>query len=416
MQDEGSPQIRPWVASFNALGENLGAGAASLVSLDPEALMQAARRATGLDDFGDSDFEEPLEVFCRALEEEGELTLLGRVLARSEIQRLLQSRLQMQEVFSAEPEILDQPIERPLFITGLARSGTSFLHELLFQDPANRLPLLWEMMYPAPVEKDAGLDPNDPRVAASHREIKIADEIMPEFVTMHENAGHLPTECIFIFAHEFHTEMWLGQYKVPSYIGWISAAPKKPLYEAHRRFLQFLQWRHRAEQWVLKAPSHLSMLPELLSVYPDAQLVVTHRDPVRGLGSLGSIMAAMISMRSSEVDRKLCIQLQAAGYPMMLEEFMAQRDRGEIAEDRITDIRYPDLVGDPIGTVAALYRAANRTLSADAEARMRRWLAVQRSEAATSHVHRFEDTGLDRAQERAKYERYMERFDLPEEI
>lgn len=416
MPEEKSPQIRPWVASFNALGENLGGGARSLISLEPAAVMEAARLATGLDDFGDSTFEEPLEVFCRALEEEGELSLLGRVLARTEIQRLLQSRLQMQEIFTAQPAILEQRIERPLFITGLARSGTTFLHELLFQDPANRLPLLWEMMLPAPLEKDSGLDPEDPRVAASHREIKISDEIMPEFVTMHESAGHLPSECIFIFAHEFHTEMWLGQYKVPSYIGWISAAPKQPLYEAHRRFLQFLQWRHRGEQWVLKGPSHLSMLPELLAVYPDAQIVVTHRDPVRGLGSLGSIMAAMISMRSGEVDRNLCIQLQAAGYPMMLEEFMGQRDRGEIPEERITDIRYPDLVSDPIGTVAALYEASGRTLSADAGARMRRWLAAKGSDAATAHVHRFEDTGLDRAEERAKYRRYMERFDLPEEV
>ncbi len=416
MSQENLPQLEPWVASFNALGENLGSGAEKLVSLEPEALLCAARGATGLDDFGDARFREPFEIFCRSLEEEADLTLLGRVLARAEIQRLLQSRLEMQEILRREPLILDQGIEKPLFITGLARSGTTFLHELLWQDPANRVPLLWEMMYPAPLVRNAGLAPDDPRVAASHREIKISDEILPEFSTMHESAGHLPNECIFIFAHEFHTEMWLGQYKVESYLRWISGADKKSLYEAHRNFLQFLQWRHEAEQWVLKSPSHLAMLSNLFEVYPDAHVVVTHRDPVRGLGSLGSIIAAMISMRSGAVDRNLCIRVQSAASPMMVGKYMAQRDRGDLPEERITDIRYPDLVSNPIRTVASLYERLGRDLSADARDRMKRWLDAKASEPSAPHQHRFEDTGLDLATERAKYREYIARFDLPEEI
>ena len=416
MDGENAVHLQSWVASLNALGENLGAGEQALVSLEPEALLQAAREATGLSDFGEPGFREPFEIFCRSLNEEAELTLLGRLLARSEIQRILQSRLQMQEVFREEPEILEQPIERPVFITGLARSGTTFLHELLWQDPANRVPLLWEMMYPAPLERNSGLNENDPRVLASHREIKIADEIVPEFSTMHESAGHLPNECIFIFAHEFHTEMWLGQYKVARYLDWISEADKKSLYEAHRRFLQFLQWRHAAEQWILKGPSHLSMLPDLFATYPDAHIVVTHRDPVRGLGSLGSIIAAMISMRSQVVDRRLCIQLQAAASPMMLDQYMKCRDSGELPEEQITDIRYIDLVSNPIETVSGLYERLGRRLGSDAQARMKRWLAAKGSKPAAPHRHRFDDTGLDREVERAKYRAYMQRFELPEEV
>ena len=416
MNEENLLQLEPWVASFNALGENLGSGGNRLVSLEPRDLLEAAVEATGLDDFGDSGFQEPFEIFCRSLESEAELTLLGRVLARSEIQRLLQSRLQMQAIRLAEPAIGDEPIEKPLFITGLARSGTTFLHELLWQDPANRLPLLWEMMYPAPLERDSGLRSDDPRVAASHREIKISDAILPAFTTMHESGGHLPNECIFIFAHEFHTEMWLGQYRVASYLGWVSDAEKKPLYEAHRRFLQFLQWRHKADQWVLKGPSHLGMLDDLFQVYPDAHVVVTHRDPVRGLGSLGSIIAARISMRSGAVDRNLCIALQAAASPMLLNQYMEKRDSKEIAEDRITDIRYPDLVSNPVGTVASLYEKIGRRLSKEAETRMKRWVEEKNSGSVGPHVHRFENTGLDIATERSKYRAYMERFGLTAEI
>ncbi|MGE4609199.1 MAG: sulfotransferase, partial [Myxococcota bacterium] len=126
--------------------------------------------------------------------------------------------------------------------------------------------------------------------------------------------------------------------------------------------------------------------------------------------------AAMISMRSGAVDRNLCTRLQSAASPMLLGKFMEQRARGDLPEDRISDIRYPDLVSNPIGTVASLYRRLGRNFSADARDRMKTWLDAKASEPPVPHQHRFEDTGLDLATERAKYRDYMKRFDLPEEI
>lgn len=415
MKDQSPLAPQPWVERFNALGENLGPGGAALVSLEPELLIRAAREATGLSDFGEEELQEPLEVLCRALREEAELTLLGLVMIRAELQRLLQNRLRIQARFNTEPAILERRVEAPVFVTGLGRSGTTFVHELLWRDPANRVPLLYELLYPV-APPDADPDAPDPRVEASHREITLMDEVIPAFTAMHENGGALPNECIFIFAHLFQSDLWLGEYRIPSYAAWKMRAAGEPLYRWHRRFLQLLQPGDVREHWILKAPSHFSSLPELFSVYPDAQVIVTHRDPLRVLGSLSNLMATLMSMRTRDVDRAGCVQMQAAGFPLMLERHMEQRAQGLIPEERITDLRYTELVADPVGTVSELYEQLGRDLSVEARRALEDWVASRPPEAHAPHRYRFEETGLELATERARYANYMNHFKVREEV
>ena len=192
-----------WVDRFNALGENLGARAmAGMISLQEPEILRAAQDATGLSDFGDDGFRDGLGRLLRALEQEAELSFLGRLLARQEVQRILQTRLEVQDTLRTCPEIRLESVEEPVFITGLARTGTTFLHEILTQDPRNRVPMLWETMYPSPPPETATFR-TDPRIERADREIRIMDEIVPSFPSMHENAGDLPTECIFLLAQEF---------------------------------------------------------------------------------------------------------------------------------------------------------------------------------------------------------------------
>ena len=170
------------------------------------------------------------------------------------------------------------------------------------------------------------------------------------------------------------------------------------------------------EPWILKAPSHLSSLPELFAVYPDAHVVVTHRDPLRVLGSLSNLMATLMSMRTREVDRAACVRLQAAGFPFLLSRHMQQRAEGLLPEDRITDLRYVDLVANPVASVAALYERLGRTLSTHAKQHLEQWLAARSTDAPAPHRYHFESTGLDLADERGRYTAYMERFDVPHEV
>ena len=188
-----SPEPRPhWVAELNALGRHLGSPAA-LISLDEGSLLDTARTAVGLDDFGDDGWREGFRVFLRSLEEEADLHLLGRILARNEIVRALVNRLEVRATVSQNPDILGASIDAPVLIVGTGRSGTSLLHELLAQDPAHRVARTWELLHPCP-PPDRATYTTDPRIAAADQEYTFWHLIAPEYRTMHENGGDVPNE------------------------------------------------------------------------------------------------------------------------------------------------------------------------------------------------------------------------------
>jgi hypothetical protein len=407
-------QPRPaWVDAVNALGANLGDAGRSLVSLGEDDLMAAAVANTGLSDFGDPWFRQGLGVLVRALENEARLTLVGRVMARAEIQRILQNRLSVEAELRAHPEIEGRPVEAPIVVTGLGRTGTSLLHDLLAQDPANRVPMQWELMYSVPLPEAATYG-TDPRIEQVQREITLMDEADPAFPGMHALAADLPTECIYVFAHQFASDMFVGEFNVPSYAVWTGTTDLTPAYQYHRRFLQLLQWRHPG-RWVLKAPSHLGHLHQLFAVYPDARVVVTHRDPLRVIGSLASLMATLQRMRSDHVDYPAMVGGMAFGFAYLVRKVMKQRAAGVVPDDRIVDVRYTDLVRDPVGTVRGLYAGWGLPFDEAIAERIRRRLAAQQHGTQGTHRYTFADTGLDLAEQRAKFAAYLERYDLPAE-
>jgi len=401
------------VDALNALGANLGCAGRSLVSLAEDDLLAAARANTGLHDFGDPWFRQGLGVLVRALEDEARLTLVGRVLARAEIQRILQNRLAVEATLRAEPAIERAAVAAPIVITGLGRTGTTLLHDLLAQDPANRVPMQWELMYSVPPPETASYD-TDPRIERVRREITVMDEADPAFPHMHELAADLPTECIYVFAHQFASDMFVGEFHVPSYAMWQGTTDLSPAYRYHRRFLQLLQWRHPG-RWVLKAPSHLGRLAELFAVYPDARVVITHRDPLRVIGSLASMMATLQRMRSDHVDYPSMAAGMAFGFDYLVRKVMKQRDAGAVPNDRIVDVRYADLVHDPVGTVRGLYDRWGLPFEERLADRIRHRLATQKHGQKGAHRYSFAETGLDLAEQRAKFAAYLERYGIPAE-
>jgi hypothetical protein len=396
-----------------SLGRGLGDDGRSLISLEPEAVRRAARSATGLDDFGDTWWEEPFLRLCTSLDQEARLHLPGRLRTRAELQLILQNRLRLVDAWSRDPAILDQPVVAPIVVTGLGRSGTTFLHELLACDPANRPPLLWELLHTVPYdERNAQLCDD---------EITLMDEMVPAFTAMHENGGRLPTECIFAFAHQFSSDLYTGLYNVADYTIWRSGQDQTPIYDWHRRMLQTLQWAARASHpdptgWVLKAPSHLSNLPLVFATYPDAKVVITHRDPLRVIGSLSDLMATLHYMHSDHVDHAVLVEFMAMGLEMQMDEVTAERDSGALAGDQISDVIYHDLVGDPLATVERLYAGWDLPLSDEFRANLTRYLAARHTHRTTGHDYSFADTGLDLATHRAVVAPYQERFGVRSEV
>jgi hypothetical protein len=286
------------VRALNALGAALGA---RLPRLDPDRLLEAARRRTGLGDFGEPSFREGLERLVDGFEREAALTTLGRVVARRDLLRLLEGRLRLEAALRAEPAIERSEIRAPIFLLGLPRTGTSILHELLAQDPANRVPTSWEVMHPWPAPEAASFE-SDPRIAAVERQLAGVERLIPGFQAVHRMGATLPQECVAITAHEFASILFTTTHRVPAYQRWLESLDHRGLYRAHRRWLQYFQWRVPRERWVLKSPGHLWTLDALLAVHPDARIVQTHRDPLRVVASLVSLTALLRSLASDAVD------------------------------------------------------------------------------------------------------------------
>ena len=419
------PARADWVEHVVAYGRGLGDDGRSLVSLRADDLLSAARAATGLVDVGDTWFEGPLHQLCAALDEEAELHLAGRLRARAELQLIMQNRLRLVDLWKKEPAIDQEPVTSPIIVTGLGRSGTTFLHELLACDPANRPALLWELLHTVPggLTRPLSTDDKTPAdwAALAHSEITLMDAMVPAFTGMHENGGHLPTECIFLFAHQFSSDVFTGLYNIPSYTIWKSGADQTPAYEWHKRMLRTLQWDPEpdgaAPSWVLKAPSHLGDLPLLFATYPDARVVMTHRDPLRVVGSLADTMATLHWMHSDRVAHDTLIEFLCMGVEIQMNGVTATRDRGEVPAGQIADVRYAELVADPIGTVTGLYDAWDRELSAEARRRLVAYVDARHvNRGSGEHHYRFEDTGLDLAEHRALVADYQERFGVPSEV
>jgi hypothetical protein len=402
------PGPRPdWVRALHQISEP------SWIRLDADEIADEARQRTGLSDFGGDAFWEPYRIFVAALEQEAQLHTLGRLIVRDDLLNWLQNRLEMTEWRNRHPEIGEQAVARPIFITGLPRTGTSILHELLARDPRHRAPLHWEVRHPCP-PPETGSYATDERIARADRQARFWTEIVPEYDRMHELGGAIPVECIQITAHEFRSDELMGRHIVPSYAAWFAQCDLVPAYEFHRRMLQHLQWRCPGKRWVLKAPSHLGQLQALLAVYPDARIVFTHRDPLRVLPSVASILYSTAFVRSDAVDPDAIVRwFTGETCAALLDGMTALRDAGALAPERCCDVRYADLVARPFETLAAIYDHFGIAYLGEAEGRMRAYLDAKPKGKHGEHRYRFDDTGLDLDEERERFRGYYERYGVP---
>ena len=405
------PGPRPdWVRLLNGLGEP------DWIPLDPEALVDEAVRRTGLGDFGGDSWREGFEIFVEALNAEARLNLVGRVLARSDILNWLENLLLLADTRKRHVAIGGVSIERPIFITGLPRTGTSILHELLGRDPAHRVPLAWEVRHPCPPPQAASYA-SDPRIARADEEVRFWAQVVPEYDRMHELGGRIPVECIQITAHEFRSDELSGRHVVPSYAAWLAGADLEPAYAFHRRMLQHLGWQAPGERWVLKAPSHMAGLGALFAVYPDACIVQTHRDPLVVMASVASVLYSTAWVRSDAVDAEQVRRwFTGETCRALLDGADAIRDGGAVDPTRFCDVRYADLMDDPFGSLASVYEHFDLDFGAEAERRMRAYLFEKAKGRHGAHRYGFEHTGFDRDEERRRFASYQERYGVPSEI
>jgi len=384
---------------------------ATLASLEEEELLKAARSQAGHDDFGDASFREPLHHLVSALQAEAHLHPLGRLAARRELTRLLVNRLRLQADRRRHPGIAEQQIRQPIIVTGLPRTGTTFLHGLLALDPANRVPRTWETLYPSPPPETATYYV-DRRIALVDREIRWFHRMVQDFNRIHPVGARLPEECLVIFSHSFMSYQFASTHRVPSYLDWLEIQDLRPSYEMHHRFLQHLQWRCPGERWVLKAPAHMFDFEAMFEVYPDACVVMTHRDPIEVTASHASLMATLRSAFSDDVDPIEVGRECSRRWAEALSRALRSRDRGCVPSERFLDLYYTDLVADPVAAVERVYGHFDLPLPDGFQEKVRE--SVNRNPKNRFGQHRYDlhDFGLDLQEEEKRYATYRERFRL----
>jgi len=408
------PRLPITVRAINAVGNTASRLGIRIGDLGMDALLAAASRETGLNDFGDPFFRQPLARLLESLESDAALTAIGRVAVRAELIRSLKNRLYMTDVFRSAPEIADGTIRKPLFILGLPRTGTSILHELLAQDPANRVPMTWEVfnMWPPPERSTYS---RDPRIEQADRFLSRIDSILPDFKSIHPMGATLPQECVALMAHDFASIQFHTTYRLPSYQLWLENLDFGPVYASHRRQLQYLQWKCPAEQWVLKSPGHLWALDALLDQYPDALIIQTHRDPLKVLASLVSLVTTLRGLASNRIDPLEIADDWAVRLAQGLDTTTRVRNQRRLPPSRVFDMHFHELLRDEIAMVRRIYSHFDRELTAEAEAGMRAFLAAHSRDQRGRHSYRFADTGLDPEEERRRFAAYQQTFDVPSE-
>lgn len=374
------------------------------VSLDEHSLLAAARKKTGLSDFGADTFRPGLSALLSSLQTQADLTPIGRLGTRSRLVGLLELRLLLVEHRRAHPEVADEVIDRPLFVLGLPRTGTTVLYGMLAANPAMRAPSSWEVARPCP--PPTGPDPV--RVAAAEKDLAMFRRLAPGIDHIHPMGSQLPQECLALQAPEFASYEFPTTFTVPSYWDWLRTADLRPAYAFEKQFLQHLQSGRRGDHWILKTPAHLMWLDALLEVFPDALLVQTHRDPAAVLASVSSLMTTIRGAMSDTVDAFAVGREQLEAWTWGMARTMAVRD--QLPPGRVVDVHYDDTVHDPVGTTSRIYDHFGLEFTPAVEAGVRGYLADNPRDKHGAHSYTLAEFGLDPDEVDAAFATYRERF------
>jgi hypothetical protein len=366
-------------------------------------LIEIARRNTGSATGPDNLVREGLERFLHACVAEAGLGVFGHCATRWDTVRLLSNLLRLTAEERARPEILQQRIEQPIFITGLPRSGTTFLHRLLMQDRANNVPRIWQVAAPY-VSARGGSDRRRERV---DRQLRVFAMLAPEFRNLHPVHADSPQECSEINAHVFATLRFDTIYNVPSYRHWLDGIGHLAAYRFHKRFLQHLQHQYGARRWVLKCPDHVFALAALKTVYPDARLVFVHRDPLRVLASNARLTEVLRRPFTRRIDR-LALGRQESERWLLGASLMIEASKSP--DLSVFHIHHEPLTTDPVGAVRALYGHFGLDLDAATEARIGQMVEAEPNGGYGMNRHSFKDYGFDPDAEREKFRQYTDYF------
>jgi hypothetical protein len=377
----------------------------SAIDLSESAVLADAREATGLADFGDESFRAGLRMLL-ATYEGNAFGEKGRKRNHRRVVQLLATRQRIEDALKQHPEILERPIQRPVFLTGLPRSGTSALFSLLAEDPAARPLLLWETQFPDPAE---GLGPgeDDPRYLAVKAYYDRGREKNPDWTKVHYTSADTPEECVLIHAYAFNGVQMGVECMLEPYASWYREQDLHGMYAYQKKILQLLDWQRPGERWLLKAPAHMWGIDALVDTFPDASIVWSHRNPLACTASATS-MTSMLMATLEDLDPTWLGPVVMDFYATSLERGLAVRESLDPA--RFTDVTHDQFVADALGVADRIYGHFGLPFPEETRAALRAHVDANPQGKHGKHSYDLSEFGLKEEAVRERFAAYAARF------
>ena len=374
--------------------------------LDAEEMVTAALKRGGRQGFEDRSFFQPLQRLVASCNTESDLNTVGRNAVKFEIRRSLHNLLEFERRERANPALLTRAIEQPIFVTGMPRSGSTFLHRLLVRDPSVAAPLSWRLVHPHPSRAGRlGASLDRARVQAQFYLMRL---LAPELNSLHEVAAGEPEECTDITAQVFQSLRYDSVYRVPSYQGWLQRHGHVAAYRFHKRFLQHLDAQAPGRRWILKSPDHVFALDDIRTVYPDAIWVFIHRDPVAVLASVARLTEVLRRPFAQSVDLREIGQQVRASWLDGAQRMMREASAGTA----ILHLHYREVISDPLQTVERVFRHGAHAAAVGTAQRMGKWLGKRSNRKHRQRRYDLTSFGLDPEQLRAEFKPYTDTFGI----
>ena len=400
--------LEPFLRFVDRAVDRMGVSQAPLVA---DILADTALRRWGRRGFTDDSFMAALHCLVECYQREANLNVFGRISAKWDTLRCFANLIRFDIEEERAPHVRKIEIRRPIFITGLPRSGTSFLHTLFSCDPAIQMPRCWQLIFPYPLQSAR----RDTRRSRVEKQLRFFQQLAPELVTLHPMSADSPQECTEITAQVFQSLRYEMTHHIPSYQSWIDRSGHLNAYRFHKRFLQHLQHqqaghRDRPSQWILKCPDHIHALDAIETVYPDARFVFVHRDPVRVIPSAAKLTEVVRRPFTRRTDPR-AIGTQVV--ERALEAANVMMARSSLDESgRIVHLHYTDLADRPLDTIESLYSQFALELDHNAREGMRKLIASSHNGSGGHNIDMF---GLNPGALCAQFAAYVDHFGVRRE-
>ncbi len=339
---------------------------------------------------GEDDYLEPLDCLVESFKTEAKFNLAGNLAVRHQVVNRLRVRSQLNDFIQNKD--LPDPAD-PIFVIGLPRSGTTFLFDLLSCDQKYRSPLFWEITRPFPLVSEGSRE-EAKRIKRTNRELSLARIFIPQLVNMHHIHAEMPEECSLINTMNIRSFIFMCMANSPAYEDYLKTCDFTMTFLWHKRFLQALETQRRPENWLLKDPSHISHIPEILATYPNAKFIHIHRNPVKSIGSLSSLTSNVRSGLSNHINPKEVGERVLEFWQYSINKNLKDRSK-YLQPNQIKDIDYRDFIKNPIKEIQSTYKHFNFELTENTSQGMQDFINNQSREKHKAHKYSLEDFGLN---------------------